>query len=120
MIPIWFRWLQRDAKRMIEEVDKATNGKLDMNKIMELQWQLGKMGGRIEERVKDLKEKPNPIYAELLDELEKRYYRLYDVIAMQKNQSEAMQRRNLVIRCPYQNVVKQEHTMVRKENVRSN
>lgn len=119
MIPTWFRWLQRDAKQMIEEVDKATNGKLDMNKIMKLQWQVGKMGGRIEERVKDLKRKPNPIYAELLSELEKRHYRVGNIIAMQKNQSETMQRRNLVIRCPYQNVVKQEHTRVRKDDVKS-
>lgn len=120
MIPTWFRWLQRDAKLIIEEVDKATNGKLDMDNIIELQWQVGKMGGRIEERVKDLKRKPNPIYAELLNELKKRHYRLGNIIAMQKNQLEARQKRNLVIRCPYQSIVKQEYAMVRKDNVRSN
>lgn len=120
MIPTWFRWLQSDAKQMIEEVDKATNGKLDMNKIKKLQWQVGKMGGRIEERVKDLKRKPKPIYAELLDELEKRHYRLGNIIAMQTNQSIERQRTNFVIRCPYQNIVKQENAMIRKDNVRSN
>lgn len=109
MIPTWFRWLRRDAKRMIEEVDKAINGKLDVDKIIDLQWQVGNMGGRIQERVKDLKGKPNPIYAELLDELKKRHYRLGNIIVMQKNQSEVMQRRNLVTRGPYQSIVKQQH-----------
>ena len=120
MIPTWFRWLQRDAKLMIGEVDKAITGKLDMDNIIELQWQVGKMGGRIEERVKDLKRKPNPIYAELLNELKKRHYRLGKIIAMQKKQLEVSQMRNLVIRCPYQRIVKQEHTMARKDNIRSN
>lgn len=120
MIPTWFRWLQRDAKLIIEEVDKAINGKLDVDKIIDLQWQVGNMGGRIQERVKDLKRKPNPIYAELLSELKKRHYRLGNIIAMQKNQSEGMKRKNLVIRCPYQSIVKQERTMVREDNVRSN
>lgn len=119
MVSTWFRWLQRDAELTIEEVDKATNGKLDMNKIMELHLQVGKMIGRIEERIKDLKRKPKPIYAELLDELEKRHHRLCNVLALQNNQSVGRQRTNLFIRCPYQNMVKQEHTMIRKDNARS-
>ena len=107
-----FRWLQRDAKLTIQEIDKAMNGRLDVNKIIKLHLEVGKMIGRIEERVKDLKKKPKPIYSELLSELEKRHHRLCNILVLESSKKVQEQKSNLSIRCPYQYIVEPENKIV--------
>lgn len=116
MIGTWCRSLRRDAKSTIDEVDRATNGKLDINKIMELDLEIGKMIGRIQERIKDLKRKPDPAYGELLDELGKRHERLVNILLLQGNKTVQTNRTNLIIKCPYQNIGKQEYQATQRIN----
>ncbi|MGL4737479.1 MAG: hypothetical protein ACRCW2_08520 [Cellulosilyticaceae bacterium] len=114
MIGVRCRWLQRDARRVILKADKAINGKLEMNTIKELVLEVGQMMGRIEERIKDLKQEPKPVYGELLRELEKRYCRLWEFIEMQNNKPSKLRNTNFIVRCPYQRTLEQEKELVKR------
>lgn len=93
MVPTWFRWLRRDARLIIDEVDKETKGKLD---------------------IKDLKKKPDSVYGQLLDELNKRHYRLCNLLILQSKKIVETKKTNLIIRCPYQNIAKQDYKTTQK------
>lgn len=75
---VHFRHLRKDAEDMLLKIDQATKGKIDMQVIRKLYFELGYITGRIDERVKDLiKNSPKKKdYKGLLNKLEKRRIKL--------------------------------------------
>ena len=79
---VHFRYLRADVEKMLLKIDNATKGKIDVQAIGVLYFELGEITGRVDERIKDLtKYSPKKKdYMELLDQLGKRRIKLEDIL----------------------------------------
>lgn len=75
---VHFKYLRADVEKMLLRTDKATKGKIDMQAIRVLYFELGHITGRVNERVKDLTKNSSKRkdYMELLNQLGKRRIKL--------------------------------------------
>lgn len=75
---VHFRYLRSDVEKMLLRIDKATKGKIDMQAIRLLYFELGHITGRVDERIKDLTKNSlkTKDYMELLNQLGKRRIKL--------------------------------------------
>lgn len=79
---VHFRYLRSDVEKTLLKIDKGTKGKIDMQLIRELYFELGYITGRVDERVKELtKNSPKrKDYMEILNQLGKRRIKLEDLL----------------------------------------
>ena len=94
---VHFRYLRADVEKMLLKIDKSTKGKIDMQTIRVLYFELGYITGRVDERVKDLikNSSKRKDYMELLNQLGKRRIKLEGLLERYSGTEKELQ--NIII-----------------------
>lgn len=100
---VHFRYLRQDAERILSQVDHATKGQINMQQIKNFYFEVGRIVGRVEERIKDLvKYSPKrKDYVDLLEQLEKRCDKLSGLLDRYGCKQEETQHTNRTRRSLY-------------------